>query len=46
MGPCSHCGDRLAEVIGLSFQRFSLRTMLIATTLIAVVLGLGVWGGR
>jgi hypothetical protein len=33
-------------VVSLRFQRpcqFSLRTMLIATTLVAVVLSLGVW---
>lgn len=28
------------------FARFSLRTLLIATTLVAVVLGLGVWAAR
>ncbi len=39
-------GLALAIGIRLPSRRFSIRTMLIATTLIAVVLGLAVWAGR
>jgi hypothetical protein len=36
----------VAEIVALHSPRFSLRTMLIATTLAAVLLGLGVWLAR
>lgn len=36
-----------ATAIGIPYKRnFSLRTLLTATTLVAVVLGLAVWAGR
>jgi hypothetical protein len=38
-------GGTLAVVSWFQF-RFSLRTLLIATTLVAIVLGLAVWAGR
>jgi hypothetical protein len=36
----------LATVVWLPLKSFSLRTLLIATTLVAVVLGLAVWAAR
>ncbi len=38
------CG--VASVIPWISYRFSLRTLLIATTLVAIVLGLAVWAAR
>ena len=36
----------VVEIVALHSPRFSLRTMLIATTLVAVVPGMGVWLAR
>lgn len=40
------CTSGAAAVVSWLQLRFSLRTLLIATTLVAVVLGLAVWAGR